>query len=239
MLNALLYICLLLSLSFSPSPSADHQIKVTQLQENIYLYQSFATYEEELISANGLVLVSEDEVALLDTPWDKSQTRQLLNWIKEELNKPVTFAVITHAHMDRIGGIDVLKNNHISTISGTHTATEAVQNGYTKPDNSFQSDTLLTYGNASIDVFYPGPGHTIDNTVVYLNEQEVLYGGCFIKSAQAQSLGNLADAHVADWPQSLREVKNRYPERKQVIPGHGKWKPGTIENTLKLLSEAD
>ncbi|MCW9706396.1 subclass B1 metallo-beta-lactamase [Fodinibius salsisoli] len=224
--------------SFTTAPP-DHQIEVTQLEENVYLYESFATYQGQLISANGLVLVSGNEVALIDTPWDESQTRQLLNWIDDKIDKPVAFAVITHAHQDRIGGIDVLKTNHIPTVSGELTATQAVQNGYAQPDASFQSDTLLTYGQASIDMFYPGPGHTVDNTVVYLNDRDILYGGCFIKSAQAQSLGNLADAYVQDWSQSLARVKERYPERKLVIPGHGKWTPGAIENTLNLLLKAE
>lgn len=237
MINYVLSICfLLLSIFFSPP---EHQIKIKQLQEDVYLYQSFATYKGHLVSANGLVLVSGNEVVLIDTPWDQPQTHQLLNWIEEEVEQPVSFAVITHAHMDRIGGIDVLNNENIPTVSGRLTTKEAVKHGHTQPDTSFRSDTLLTYGNASLDVYYPGPGHTIDNTVVYLNDHKILYGGCFIKSARAQSLGNLADAYVADWQQSLEKVKERYPGREIVIPGHGKLMTGAIENTLNLLAKED
>lgn len=226
---------LLSLISFSHSPT----VEVIKLEEGVYVYHSFAVYEGELVSANGLIVESLNEVAIIDTPWDHQQTTQLLDWIHKELNKPVAFAVITHAHMDRIGGIDVLKSHNIPTISGGLTFGEAAKNGYAQPDFAFQSDTLLTYGNSLLEAYYPGPGHTVDNTVIYLNDHHILYGGCFIKSSSSTSLGNLEDANTTEWPISVQNVVERYPERKQVIPGHGNWKSGAIENTLKLLSKND
>lgn len=228
---------LLLIVPFFTSSSLAQDIKITKLQEHLYLYRSFAYYKGNLVSANGLVVVSGDEVALLDTPWDKRQTRQLLDWVDGQLQKPVSFAVITHAHKDRIGGINVLKKQDIPTISSRLTVREAAKNGYARPDYSFASDTLLTFGTSSLEAYYPGPGHTVDNSVVYLRDQHILYGGCFIKSAAAGSLGNLEDAYVKKWSQSLEKIKERYPERKIVIPGHGPWTPGAIEQTLRLLSD--
>lgn len=201
------------------------------------MYRSFAEYEGNLVSANGLIVESADEVALIDTPWDKEQTIQLLEWVDRELNNAISFAVITHAHMDRIGGIDVLKSRDIPTISGHLTVKEATGNSFSRPDFTFRTDTLLTYGNASLEVYYPGPGHTEDNTVVYLKDQYILYGGCFIKGASFTTLGNLEDADTAEWPNSLRNVMERYPQRKRVIPGHGNLSPGAIERTMDLLSK--
>lgn len=213
------------------------KIDVVKIENGVYVYRSFVEYEGEEISANGLILESSDEIVLIDTPWDDEQTTQLLDWINQELNKPVVFAVITHAHMDRIGGIDILKSHEIPVISGSLTFGEATKNGYSQPDYAFHSDTLLTYGNSTLEAYYPGPGHTVDNSVIYLNDHHILYGGCFIKSSSSASLGNLEDANVTEWPNSLNNAVKRYPERKLVIPGHGPWKPGAIKNTLKLLSK--
>lgn len=189
------------------------------------------------VSANGLIAESSENVALIDTPWENAQTERLLEWIEMNIKKPIVFAVITHAHNDRIGGIDALKARNIPTIANAFTFEEAVINNFTQPDFSFQTDTLLTFGSSSIDVFYPGPGHTPDNSVVYFNNHHVLYGGCFIKSAASPSLGNLEDAVTSDWPASIQRVMERYPERKVVIPGHGDWDEGAIERTLELLRD--
>lgn len=64
----------------------------------------------------------------------------------------------------------------------------------TPSDKTFRSDMLLTYGPSSLEVFYPGPGHTPDNSVVYLPAHKLLYGGCFIKSKESVSLGNIEEA---------------------------------------------
>ena len=45
------------------------------------------------------------------------------------------------------------------------------------------------------------------------------------------------NADTSAWPNSLRNVMERYPDRKRVIPGHGNLEPGAIERTLDLLSK--
>ena len=71
-------------------------------------------------------------------------------------------------------------------------------------------------------VFYPGAGHTEDNVVVWLANEKILFGGCFVKSLQNKNLGNTGDADISEWPNSIQKVLNRYPDVKVVVPGHGK-----------------
>lgn len=222
-------------LTVFPVNSSSQDIEYTELEPGLYIYRSYMEIGGQPISANGLIVESSDEVALIDTPWENVQTEKLLKWIETNIKKPVVFAVITHAHNDRIGGIDVLKTQNIPTIANKLTFEEAVKNNFSQPDLPFQTDTLLTFGSSSFEVFYPGPGHTPDNSVVYLKNHHVLYGGCFIKSAGSLSLGNLEDAVPSNWPTSLQRVVERYPERKVVVPGHGNWDDGAIERTLELL----
>ena len=234
------YVCIILLISLltaDPAYLPSYDIEVIPVQDGVYVYHSFFDYNGNKVSANGLIAESSDQVVLIDTPWDEKQTSELLDWVKQEIGKPVAFAVITHAHQDRIGGISVYKKHGIETISSHLTREEAVANGFDVPNTIFRSDTLLYYNELSLEAFYPGPGYTRDNTVVYLRDQKVLYGGCFIKSASSRSLGNLEDADVEEWPSSLQNVQNRYPDRSLAIPGHGDWDEGAIENTLRLLSD--
>lgn len=179
---------ILFILAVIPLSSSSQDIEVLELQTGLYIYRSHVMIENQLIPANGVIVESAEEVALIDTPWDSDQTSQLLDWIGSNISKPVAFAVITHAHMDRIGGIDVLMYHNIPTVANVLTFEEAIKNDYTQPDYSFKTDTLLTFGNSSLEVFYPGPGHTPDNSVVYLYGYHILYGGCFIKSSASPSL---------------------------------------------------
>lgn len=87
----------------------------------------------------------------------------------------------------------------------------------------------------TIEVFYPGSGHTEDNIVVWLPKSNILFGGCFVKSIHSKNLGNIEDASIKIWPASIQKVINKYPDIKVVVPGHGKvGDTSLLKNTAKL-----
>ena len=86
-----------------------------------------------------------------------------------------------------------------------------------------------------IEVFYPGPGHSVDNVVVYIPQQQLLFGGCFVKE---QSLGNLEDADIDRWPESAQHLLDRYQDARIVIPGHGPYSDTRLlQSTLELSKQ--
>ena len=54
-----------------------------------------------------------------------------------------------------------------------------------------------------------------------LTKDNVLFGGCLIKSTKAKDLGFTADADLAAWPAAVRRVEARYAGTFVVVPGHG------------------
>ena len=98
----------------------------------------------------------------------------------------------------------------------------------------------LRFGNEEVEVYYPGPTHSSDNLVVYFPKQNVLFGGCMIKSMESKDLGNIADANLQEWPKSVKRVLERYKDSKIVIPGHGEWgNTDLIKYTLQLCEERE
>ena len=88
-------------------------------------------------------------------------------------------------------------------------------------------------------MFYPGAGHSRDNIVAYLPGSKVLFGGCFIKAADARNLGNVRDGDAGAWPGSLKALRERFPNAEIVIPGHGEvGGPELIEHTMNLLKRS-
>jgi metallo-beta-lactamase class B len=97
--------------------------------------------------------------------------------------------------------------------------------------------TNLNIGNVKIETYYPGEGHTQDNIVVWFPDSKVLFAGCSVKSIDTKNLGNLADANVKEWPNSLKNILKKYPGILIVIPGHGNWGDiNLINHTLKLFN---
>jgi len=216
---------------------AQYKVEIAPLKDQVYIYTSYEDMDEYgKVGANGLIIEGKKEAIIIDAPWNNEQTNQLIEWVQDSLKKKVKYVAVTHFHADRIGGIELLKEKSIPAVSGKLTS-ELADKSRPLPDITFKKDTTLKLDNISVELFYPGPGHTEDNIVVYVPQRKVLYGGCFLKSSTSKNLGNVADANIDKWPASIESVKRRYPDAEIVVPGHGNWRAGAIENTLKLLGE--
>src|SRR5699024_7301811 len=89
-----------------------------------------------------------------------------------------------------------------------------------------------------LEVFYPGPAHSLDNIMVWVPKQQILYGGCAIRNAQVTTLGNTADADLSSWPKAIRRAQKAYPQANIVVPGHGAvGGPELLDHTLALFKK--
>nr|QST87831.1 ceftazidime resistance protein [uncultured organism] len=189
-----------------------------------------------LVPSNGVIAQFGTDILLIDSAWNDAQTKLVLDWIEKELKAKPAVAVITHAHDDRIGGIHEIHRRGIRTLSSALTAELAKQQGIEVPQQTFDETLTLTLGRREVLVRYPGPGHTRDNIVVWLPDQEILVGGCLIKSTQAKNIGNTKDADLAQWPKTIEKIQQEFKQVKIVVPGHDD--PSGVEamtRTLELL----
>lgn len=216
------------------------KIKVTPLTSRLLVHTTSRVYQGEPFPSNGIIAKTEDGIVLVDTGWDTltdtDQTQQLLDWIDKNLHQPVKLCIVTHFHDDRVGGIAVLRKAGVRVISTALTAEKAVKEGYERPEGILPNDTTFVVGKLPIRCIFPGEGHTSDNIVVWFPTEKTLHGGCFIKSYAAFGLGNVADANVNEWANSIRRLQQKIPTPKFIIPGHQEWDKSTsLNHTLKLL----
>lgn len=217
----------------------ESEIEVVPLAKNYYVHTSFNLYKGQLVPSNGLVVVGDTSVLLIDTAWGSLQTEQLLAWIKQELKKPVSYCVVTHAHEDRTGGYQVLQQNNIPIIAASQTAALSEALGRPLQGITYAGDTTIALAGVKGDIYYPGKGHSPDNQVVWFADQKILFGGCLVKSTQATNMGNIAEADLQAWPQSIRQLYQKYGAAvRYVVPGHQQW--GDVQlltHTLELLKK--
>lgn len=213
-------------------------IKVTPLGNGFYVYESYGVFKGSVVGGNGLLLSTPKGVAMVDTPWDDDQTNQLIDWVAKNLDQKILFCISTHYHDDRIGGIGALKANGIKTFASEATSIRALAQGYPKVSQTFKYDTILHMGSIPLEIYYPGAGHAPDNEAVWFPRQKLLFGGCIVKSTDTNSLGNIAEADLKQWPLSIKKLIKRYPEVVTIIPGHGDWTDNSsLQHTLKLLDD--
>ncbi|MCP3098348.1 subclass B1 metallo-beta-lactamase [Myxococcus sp. K15C18031901] len=208
-------------------------VTVRGIAPGVWLHQTTADAGRfGRVSANGLFIEDGEETILVDTGWNATHGALLLTWARETLHRPVRVAVSTHFHEDRTGGIPALAAQGIPVHALELTAKLSAEHAFPVPGQTFTDS--LTLGPVAL--FFPGAGHARDNVVVWHEKSGVLFGGCFVKDAEAKDLGNLSDADVAAWPASLDRARQRYPEARVVIPGHGEpGGPELLTHTRALL----
>lgn len=267
------YCCLLLALyciQEVPAQSINNQtIQVSQdltiheIEKNIFVI----THHFPWAGNSLVVLISPCELLLVDTPWEATGTKALLQWLRERFSNIHITAVNTHFHQDNLGGNNVLLSQKIPVYGSDLTVRLLKENKSTlirrtlenlsdpenkrfydsyknldlkPPDHVFdiKKGISLKIGEENIELFYPGPAHTQDNIVVYFSGRKILFGGCMIRSLASTNIGTQSYGDLKSWPQSARNLLKKYPEARIVIPGHGKWGDiSLIQHTIDLVNQ--
>jgi metallo-beta-lactamase class B len=212
-------------------------VEFGELADGVWLHTSYKSLPGVgPFPSNGLIVRTGDALLLVDTAWNDEQTEEIIEWARHTLGMPIEYAVITHAHDDKMGGVGALNRRGIRTLA-LHLTNAAARTRGLVPTN----ETLtLPKGEATriggVEVFYPGGGHTEDNVVVYVEDVEVLFGGCLIRPDASESLGNTADANVEHWDVAVESLQRRYGEARHVVPSHGPpGGAGLLAHTIALV----
>lgn len=211
-------------------------LQVLPLTTHTYQHISFLQTETwGKVGCNGLVVVSEGEALVLDTPVDEAASEELLTYLERDLHLTVKGVVATHFHNDCLGGLAAFHRRKIPSYGFGKTLSLANAAGFEAPRIAITGQSSLPVGSAQVQFLWPGPGHTADNIVGYFAADRVLFGGCLVKASGAGK-GFLGDAQVAAWPTSVQQVIAAYPEVQLVVPGHGEaGGPELLSYTVRLF----
>ena len=222
----------------------------TEVEERVYMITHYFPFW----GGNSMFILLEDKQAvLIDTPYELTGTQALMNWIDENFDKLNITAIITGFHQDNLGGAEVLYSRDIPVYGPELTATLVKEQGpelialmmnslkdnenpkyyegyrnltLLPPDHTFPIEEGLTLdiGGESFEVYFPGESHTVDNTIVYLRNKNILFGGCMFKGLMYQNPGYMGYANMEAWPVSVEKVIDTFPDTRVAIPGA--WKHG-------------
>jgi metallo-beta-lactamase class B len=227
--------------AFEPAATRG-EVEFEALAPDVWMHTSYETFASGArVLSHGLVIVRGDHSVLVDSGWNDAQTADILDWAELELRKPVQTAIFTHAHADKMGGVDTVRARGIATYASALTNALAPEEGVRPAEYALDlpdaGDRVTLEG---LDIFYPGAGHSRDNITVYHPDSRILFGGCLIRPGETESLGNTADADLSHWADAARLLKSEYPDSSQVVPSHGA--PGSIDllsHTEKLADPAN
>ena len=209
---------------------------VYQISEHVYEHISYLDTENwGKVPCNGMIVTNKNEAIVFDTPTDEKTSLELIDWIRNTLKNKITAIIPTHYHEDNLGGLHEFHKQGIPSYAYQKTIQIAKENDLPQPMHGFDNFLELKVGDEKIFIEFLGEGHTCDNIIGYFPLENIMFGGCLVKEI-GSGKGNLAEANVEEWAETVKKVKLKYPKTKKVIPGHGK--SGGIElldYTIKLF----
>ncbi|MBK6264842.1 BlaB/IND/MUS family subclass B1 metallo-beta-lactamase [Marivirga sp. S37H4] len=221
--------------AFSQTEST--KLEITHLTGDFYVYTTFKDYKGTPFPSNGLYLITNEGAVIIDSPWDTSQFQPLLDSIKTRHNKNVVMYIATHSHDDRTAGLAYYQKQGIKTFTTEQTDKIIRERGEERAEFLILHDTIFTVGQYEIQTYYPGEGHTADNIIIWFEKDRVLYGGCLVKSVEAEDLGYIGEANIQEWPATIKNIKRKFSPD-YVIPGHQDWNSNkALNHTLMLLKD--
>lgn len=238
------------------------ELFITKLSDRVYVVTHFFPWE-----SNSLIIkASDNEIVLIDTPYNNEATSLMYDWLCTHFRPEKIFVINTGFHIDNLGGNHFLRGKKIDIYGSEKTCQLIDERGnltqnqiiswlepnqvriknvyeameFVKPNITFNlNDGLfLKIGELSFDVYFPGESHSPDNVVVFIEECDLLFGGCMVKALSSKDLGFTGDANISEWPKSLKLVQKRFNSAQIVIPHHGMWGDLSLLNhTIELLEK--
>lgn len=214
---------LILLLIFFYPPFISGQNKEIKISENLKVVQlTDNTYFHTSNDNNGIIYHSNGEAIIVSTPDNDLETRNLLSWVKNSLQAKITGYIIDRWHPDAMGGLNAVHEARIKSYANELTRTIAQNKNLPVPQIGFNENLKLKVGNQYIICDYLGAAHTEDGIVVWIPQDKILFGGNKVRNFKGW-YGNIGDANLNEWSNTISKVKAKYGDARIVIPGHGKY----------------
>jgi cyclase len=184
--------------------------------------------------ANAGFVIGEEGVAVIDTFENPEAAKQMLAEIRRLTKLPVKYVVNTHYHIDHVAGNRIFQDTGAVVFAQRNVRTwihtenlkffgkeikpeeKAMVEQLGAPDVVYDSGVTLFLGSRRLDVrVYPG--HTGGDSVVFISDGPVVFGGDLF---WRNTLPNLIDATTAAWLPTLDSIASAAPSA-IFAPGHG------------------
>ena len=197
-------------------------VELARINDSVWVHTSYYEIGGVLRPHNGLVVLTNSGLVLVNAPWTGNQMDSLDKLVIEQFNSRFTDAIVTDVAAEYTGGLRCLKKKDIRLTCLDRVAQNVVEIGLIEPDTVLDGDeACITYGDVDFEIFFPGAGYSDNNTIVWIDEYNLLYAGNLVKEYGASSLGNSRVSRA--WPDSLTNILSRYDSIEIVVPGRGQW----------------
>jgi cyclase len=194
-------------------------LEVEQITNDLYVIYG--------LGGNVAVLDTDEGTVIVDTMTLKYQGDRIKEEAMALTGKPVTLIINTHYHLDHIRGNPAFDAgtrivstkrtlHHLKETDSEYFSGEAAQ---LMPNETFVSDKVISMGNKTLKLMYPGRGHTDGDLVVLFEEDKTLHTGDLFFYRHYPNIDLEGGGSVMEWGDTIDKILE--VPFLTVIPGHG------------------
>ncbi len=194
-------------------------LEVKQITNDLYVIYG--------LGGNVAVLDTDEGTVIVDTMTLKYQGDRIKEEAMRLTGKPITLIINTHYHLDHIrgnpafdAGTRVVSTkrtlHHLKVTDSEYFSGEASQ---LMPNETFVSDKIISMGNKTLRLMYPGRGHTDGDLVVLFEEDKTLHTGDLFFFRHYPNIDLEGGGSVMEWGDTIDKILE--VPFLTVIPGHG------------------
>jgi len=152
-------------------------LKVTNIKDNLYWVQGG-------VGSNDGFIVGTKGVVLIDTKTTVDSEKGVIAEIAKVTPKTVDTVIITHRDGDHVNGLAAFPAG-LTIIAQENCKKEMEASASSRnpapqdrlPTKTYDKTDKLTIDGVHIRLYHWGPGHTSGDTIVYLPDQKIVFGG--------------------------------------------------------------
>lgn len=156
---------------------APQPVTVTKIKDNLYWARGGA-------GSNDGIIVGKDGVILVDTKTTPDSEKEVLAEVAKITPKMINTVIITHSDGDHVNGLAALPSG-LTIIAQENCKKEMEASASSRnpapqdrlPTKTYDKTDKLNIDGVKIQLYHWAPAHTSGDTVVYLPDDKVVFGG--------------------------------------------------------------
>ncbi len=193
--------------------------KVKMLTDNIGIFTE----------KGGTILfaITKEGVVVVDSQFPDAAQR-LIDEVKKKTSKPFRLLINTHHHGDHTAGNIAFKGMVTHVLAHANSKINQQSNAITQksedkqlyPDQTYTDKWCEKIGKEKICLHYLGAGHTNGDSLVQLQNSNIVHMGDLVFNRRHPFIDRTAGANIESWIMVLNKATTQFDNKTVYISGH-------------------